>query len=210
MNCLMVGVIPKNKMNCKEQRRRVYSENGTCPTLLTPSGGYFEAKIMVESKEDNMASEYELSDAMQRYIVSKNGKYIVGKSTLNPTIAKSITTREGQTRADASTYLSPDCPNDCEIVADENGYPRMKDMETKKRLRIRKLTEGECYRFMGFQRKDYEACVNVGQSKSNIYHQAGDSIVTTCLVGIFGELFGLDYEKTIQDYADGLHKEVAE
>ena len=72
------------------------------------------------------------------------------------------------------------------------------------------VNEGECYRFMGFQRKDYEACVNVGQSKSNIYHQAGDSIVTTCLVGIFGELFGLDYEKTIQDYADGLHKEVAE
>lgn len=96
------------------------------------------------------------------------------------------------------------------IAVYENGDIKGKDMETNKRLRIRKLTEGECYRFMGFQRKDYEACVNAGQSKSSIYHQAGDSIVTTCLVGIFGELFGLDYEKTIQDYAEGLHKEVAE
>ncbi len=77
------------------------------------------------------------------------------------------------------------------------------------KLRIRKLTEAECYRFMGFEKKDYEACVKAGQSAANIYHQAGDSIVTTCLVGIFGEIFGLDYRKAIQDYADKLHAEVS-
>ena len=80
------------------------------------------------------------------------------------------------------------------------------NMEGK--LRIRKITEAECYRFMGFEEKDYEACVKVGQSAANIYHQAGDSIVTTVLVGIFGELLGCDYRKAIEDYADVLHKEV--
>lgn len=75
-------------------------------------------------------------------------------------------------------------------------------------LRIRKLTEAECFRFMGFEKKDYEACVSVGQSAANIYHEAGDSIVTTCLVGIFGELLGLDYKTTIESYADKLHAEV--
>lgn len=125
--------IPRELLKGDDQRRRVYSEDGTCPTLMTPSGGYFETKI-TERKENEMG----------------------------------------------------------------------------KRLRIRKLTEGECYRFMGFQKKDYEACARAGQSKSSVYHQAGDSIVTTCLVGIFGELLGIEYDKIIQDYADGLHEEVSE
>lgn len=75
------------------------------------------------------------------------------------------------------------------------------------KLRIRKLTEGECYRLMGFEEKDTEACKAVGQSKANIYHQAGDSIVTTVLMGIFGELLELDYEKKIGDYTTKLHNE---
>ena len=77
-----------------------------------------------------------------------------------------------------------------------------------KKLRIRKLTEGECYRLMGFERKDTEACKRAGQSKSNIYHQAGDSIVTTVLVALFGEALGMDYEKSIDEYTDRLHGEV--
>lgn len=75
------------------------------------------------------------------------------------------------------------------------------------KLRIRKLTEGECYRLMGFEKKDTEACRAAGQSKANIYHQAGDSIVTTVLMGIFGELLGIDYERTIEEYTERLHKE---
>ena len=76
------------------------------------------------------------------------------------------------------------------------------------RLRIRKLTEGECYRLMGFEKKDTEACKAAGQSKANIYHHAGDSICVTVLVGIFGELLDLDYKKAISDYCDKLHEEV--
>ena len=74
-----------------------------------------------------------------------------------------------------------------------------------KKLRIRKLTEGECYRLMGFEEKDTKACEAVGQSKANIYHQAGDSIVTTVLMGIFGELLEVpDYQAKIEVYADKL------
>lgn len=95
------------------------------------------------------------------------------------------------------------------------GYHETKIMEDAKmaktkKLRIRKLTEGECYRFMGFEQKDTEACRSAGQSKANIYHQAGDSIVTTVLVGIFGELFDMDYESKIERYCDKLHNEVSE
>lgn len=77
----------------------------------------------------------------------------------------------------------------------------------KTRLRIRKLTQGECYRLQGFEEKDTDACEEAGQSMANIYHQAGDSIPTPCLVGIFGELFGFDYETIINKYVDGLAME---
>lgn len=81
----------------------------------------------------------------------------------------------------------------------------MNEENKKPRLRIRKLTEGECYRLMGFEEKDTDACKAAGQSKANIYHQAGDSIVTTVLMGIFGELLGIpDYQAKIEAYADKL------
>ncbi len=37
------------------------------------------------------------------------------------------------------------------------------------------------------------------QSISSCYHLAGDSIVTTCLMAIFGELFNIDYQEKIND-----------
>ena len=77
-------------------------------------------------------------------------------------------------------------------------------------LRIRKLTEDECMRLMGFTSEDTEACRAVGLSKANIYHQSGDSIVTTVLASIFGELLGADYEGAVERYCDGLHGEVEE
>ena len=85
-----------------------------------------------------------------------------------------------------------------------------KEQTNMAKVRIRKLTEGECYRFMGFEKKDYEACKEAGQSRANIYHQAGDSIVTTVLVGIFGQLLGIEPEPIIESYVDGLADEVCE
>ena len=57
-----------------------------------------------------------------------------------------------------------------------------------KKLRIRKLTPKECMRLMGFTDEDYNALRDIGLSDSAIYHVAGDSIITTCLVGIISPL----------------------
>lgn len=81
-------------------------------------------------------------------------------------------------------------------------------IKEEKMLRIRKLTEGECMRLMGFEEKDTKACEKAGLSRANIYHQSGDSIVVPVLMGIFGELLGIDYEKKIEDYTNSLSKEV--
>lgn len=71
-----------------------------------------------------------------------------------------------------------------------------------KHLRIRKLTPCECYKLMGFTQVDYERCAKI-QSNATIYHQAGDSIVVTVLIAIFGKLLGIDYEKVIKEYVKG-------
>lgn len=92
------------------------------------------------------------------------------------------------------------------VIVSDKRFELKKGEKTKALCyRIRKLTEGECYRLMGFEEKDAEACEAVGQSKANIYHQAGDSIVTTVLMGIFGELLEVpDYQAKIEAYADKL------
>ena len=75
------------------------------------------------------------------------------------------------------------------------------------KLRIRKLTEGECMRLMGFEEEDTLACKRAELSRANIYHQSGDSIVVPVLMGIFGELLDLDYEKKIEDYTNHLSQQ---
>lgn len=54
-------------------------------------------------------------------------------------------------------------------------------------LIIRKLTPKECWRLMGFDDSDFEKAEQVN-SNTQLYKQAGNSIVVNCLEGIFYEL----------------------
>lgn len=55
--------------------------------------------------------------------------------------------------------------------------------------RIRKLTPKECWRLMGFTDEDFEKAASVN-SNTQLYKQAGNSIVVNCLEGIFSNLIG--------------------
>ena len=56
-------------------------------------------------------------------------------------------------------------------------------------LRIRKLTPKECFRLMGFDDIDIDKCSNVGMSNTQLYKQAGNSIVVNVLQAISRALF---------------------
>lgn len=56
--------------------------------------------------------------------------------------------------------------------------------------RIRKLTPLECWRLMDFTDEEFYAAQSSGVSNSQLYKQAGNSIVVAVLVGIFKNLFG--------------------
>ena len=141
---------------------------------------------------DERASKYYLSNNMKKYINSYDDKYIVsnGNLTVNPEIAKTITTREGQNRADSSSYIAPDLPQN-QNVANMDLTP----------LRIRKLTPKECWRLMGFADEDVEKAAKVC-SNSQLYKQAGNSIVVNVLMAIFKKL--LTPKKTRSEWLDEL------
>jgi DNA (cytosine-5)-methyltransferase 1 len=56
-------------------------------------------------------------------------------------------------------------------------------------LRIRKLTPKECFRLMGFDDEDFEKAQKVN-SNTQLYKQAGNSIVVNVLEKIFSNLLG--------------------
>lgn len=60
-------------------------------------------------------------------------------------------------------------------------------------LRIRKLTPRECFRLMGVKDEDYYKIVK-NQSNSSLYHLAGDSICTSCLMALFSQLLDISWE----------------
>ena len=143
----------------------------------------FPTPIKLENRlkdvlETNVDEKYYLSDAMKKYIVSKDDKYRVSNGNLivNRDIACSKTTREGCTRADTSDYISPDLmPN--ENIANKNTL----------NYRIRKLTPKECGRLMGVRDEDFDKIAK-NQTSSSLYHLAGDSIVVDVLMAILGQM----------------------
>lgn len=64
-------------------------------------------------------------------------------------------------------------------------------------LRIRKLTPRECFRLMGVKDEDVAKLTDL--SNSTQYHLAGDSIVTTVLMAIFGELLEVEWKGKVNN-----------
>jgi len=57
-------------------------------------------------------------------------------------------------------------------------------------FRIRKLTPLECWRLMGFSDEDFKKAQSAGISNSQLYKQAGNSIVVDVLMAILNNLIG--------------------
>ncbi len=55
-------------------------------------------------------------------------------------------------------------------------------------IRIRKLTEKECWRLQGFTDEQFYKAKNAGVSKSQLYKQAGNAVTVNVVDAIVGEL----------------------
>ncbi len=157
--CELIGrLFGKKWQKCFDMGRRVYSVEGLSPTVLTFSGGNTESKVLVPN--------YRFYEQAKYTLANNNCEYGDTIDAFNKKINKSgisptITTRPDGFKT-AILTVTPDS-------------------------RIRKLTERECFRLMGVKDIDYEKIAK-NQSKSSLYHLAGDSIVTNVLSAIFKEM----------------------
>lgn len=165
---------------------RVYSEH--CPTIRAERQGLevveLNYRFFEQAFETLRENDCEVGDTIDAF----NKR--VNKDGVSPTIT---------TRPDGfKTAILP------VVETPEDEYDTLWDIyELSKTYRIRKLTERECFRLMGVKESDYKK-VAKNQSISSLYHLAGDSIVTSCLMAIFGELLSVDYQTKINELTEEL------
>lgn len=157
--------------------QNVYSENSILRSLKAGGGSgnipkvieHFEFPPKQELKlrlkdmlEDEVDEKYYLTDSMINYL--ENGKYNSAK----------VSNKLNQTE----TGISP-------TLDTMQGGNRQPFINFK--TRIRKLTPKECWRLMGFDDEDFEKAAKVN-SNTQLYKQAGNSIVVNVLEAILKEL----------------------
>ena len=167
MEIKMIGQMDNTKDHTFESANRVYGKEGLCPTLPTQCGGGHMPKI-VDIKQATAKG----------YIPCEVG----GVVDLNYPDSK---TRRGRVQGNGQI---------CPTLTTEN-IPSVLEEWTWEidgevyLIRIRKLTPRECWRLMGFTDEDFDKAQDVN-SNTQLYKQAGNSIVVPVLEGIFKELIG--------------------
>ena len=74
------------------------------------------------------------------------------------------------------------------VTTQQGGGQDIKIEVNREPLRLRKLTPRECFRLMSFTDEDIDKCYATGMSDSQLYKQAGNSIVVRVLERIFEKL----------------------
>ena len=183
--------LPFDKMH--DQVGRVYSAEGVCPTIAAHSGGHLESKIIeapcvVASRgrnPNNPSNNTTGTPTEQRFEINTQGtsncltsvqkdNYVVEPKVVIGSTQKNAYIGDGSI---SSTLTS--------AMGDGGGHVPMVGYNN---YRIRKLTPRECWRLMGFDDSDFDKAVAVN-SNTQLYRQAGNSIVVNVLYYIFKNTF---------------------
>lgn len=160
IKCRCIGLLTGGKWDkVLESNRRVYDAEYIAPTITCCGGGNQEVKIA--------------EPAALRMIRTDEGKQL-RKAYENGEVQHGFNEyRKAEPRADGISNTLSTVQKD-NLVVEPN-------------IRVRKLTAKECWRLMGFDDDDYERAEKV-VSKSQLYKQAGNSIVVNVLMAIFKEM----------------------
>lgn len=74
------------------------------------------------------------------------------------------------------------------VITQQGGNQDIKIEVNQEPLKLRKLTPRECFRLMSFSDEDIDKCYAIGMSDSQLYKQAGNSIVVRVLERIFEQM----------------------
>lgn len=217
--CIQVGNL--NYYNY-DKMNRVYSKGGCSPALEIMQGGNRQPKIaepiayVKEATKKGYAEIYEGDSVNLKQPNSKTRRGRVGKGC-----AQTLTTSCNQAVVEPNELSHSEWKQQMHkrFIEDSNsevsgvltnqsqsfGYrPPMKgysktlkananDAGVVESFHVRKLTPKECYRLMGFTDEQFDRS-QAFSSDSQLYKQAGNSIVVDVLYYIFGKLFEVDTE----------------
>lgn len=193
----VIGTTVNPEAKGTNSRHWVYSTDKLISTIDATT--YKQPKQILDTNAINQIGTLDIKGSEQiRRIYSQEG------------ISPTLTTMQGgntQPKILDINKLSEDGKTICEQRSDEGlrffknnicGTIRTIDAGGDKRvienLRIRKLTPTECWRLMGFRDEHINKAMELGISDSQLYKQAGNSIVVNVLYCIFKNLFK-DYIK---------------
>ena len=183
--CVVVG---NTNISKYESSNRIYSPKGISPTINTMQGGNLEPKVAVKEntkKGYDIAIEGDSINLEQPNSQTRRGR--VGKQ-----VAQTLTTSCNQGVIDFYNHRVKDddfigtLTTNCGNVG-HCGCFGTKENNDKDGIRIRKLTPLECWRLMGFTDEDFEKAQKVN-SNTQLYKQAGNSIVKQVLMAIFKQM----------------------
>ena len=188
------------------QAGSVYDENGLSPTFDTMQGGYRQPCI--EIKNNYVSDKYNEFIEKNGYIPEMFNPYnkseikdVVptqstqcGSSTSSSTVllkskCKRLKSLIDKTEFEEGKVLNMDLYNQTtnENISQCLTEPHHNSQRLFDGLRIRKLTPLEVWRLMGFDDEDFKKASKVN-SNTQLYKQAGNSIVVNVLAAIFKEL----------------------
>lgn len=174
----------------------VWDSENISPTLTTMQGGGRQPHIitgLVSHKGEHFEKETDVANTL----LARDYKGF-GNQAMNAVIKIPQATKQGYIECEVGGVADLSYPNSKTRRGrvQENGTisPTITATETgickiESPIRIRKLTPRECFRLMGFSDQDFDAAKNVGISNSQLYKQAGNSIVVDVLYYIYVELY---------------------
>lgn len=177
--------------------RRVYNPKGVSPTLTTMQGGGHEPKIYLSTSkvviDDTMGFDgVRLYDSYSPALRAERNGLKVCIAQRGRYNDKGTTSQRFEARTDNVSNCITTVQKDSMIL----NIPFVKDGE-RETFTIRKFTPKECFRLMAFDDEDFKKAKQalietyyrgVDRADSQLYKQAGNSIVVTVLEKIFEKI----------------------
>lgn len=176
-----------NQSGCSNTPTTVGKDNLVVePNVLTPKRTEYGKTIRKEYEAGNIQeSRHNMTEMKPRTDGISNTLTTVQKDNL--VMCVPINTCTDGTAPALTAHLHKETVKDCTKL--DRHSPALGVKEIGSEIRIRKLTPKECWRLMNFTDEEYEAAEKAGVSKTQLYKQAGNSIVVAVLTAIFKNLF---------------------
>ena len=161
--------------------KEFYAENGYIPDKFNPYNKS-EIKDVAPTQTTNCSNTTSSACVLVKEATKKGYKEAYEGDSINITYPSSKTKRG---RVGDQIAQTLDTGSGLAVV------------ESIPNFRIRKLTPTECWLLMGFTKDDIEKAINIGISNTQLYKQAGNSIVVDVLEHIFKNIFNENGELSV-------------